>query len=1049
MKKFTFMLLTAFIAVAAMAAGPQKRDLMKEATSFIPQVQLGQKINAKQAPKELVGKIQTSTRARAQKKAATAADFAGDYTWDYKTSSETSTDLESLTTSAGSAHVTISASTETEGGITISGMFSEDFEATIVNDTYDYFQIAGGQLAGESQYGNYVIYGLYYYAGDETYSEGWYYGDIYGYLEEDGTIYIEPWLCRVLSGGQYDGYALTPYYVVGSMLTPAEPLTVITLPEGVEANDYVLTHDEGSAPVKVAVDGNDVYFQGMSYYCPEAWVKGTKEGNAVTFAAMQYMGEYGTYGSSYFFYNGETVFTYDPEADTYSAEGQVFGVLADRYYDGNYTNPVIAPVVEKAVMPADPEVTALTSTNYGYVVEFNVPLMDVNGDPLVASKLAYMIYTDTEGVIEPLTFTPATHSRLTEDMTEIPYGFTENYDFYSDYIYLNDLYSEDWNKIGIQSIYRGGGEENVTEIQWYTIKEYAIQNFTFDFNTMDVPTSATGVTDGDILEPITLTEKIVSLTISTKDGSSTENRFWNANGVPQLRVYSGTLTFSVPAGYGISEIKFNHNGKWGANTVNGVEIPNDSENNVATWTVAEGEDPASEVVVAIAANSQINSIDVTVETVPLKPVEAPEDLVTDTYLFQGFDTYFEEDVTTNVLVGFYGEKTVYIQGLSYYVPEAWVKGTLEGTTLTIPDTYLGIYTSWGTDYEITLNGATFEYDAEAGTFTTAELTSTDGEYLWDEFADVVLTKLNDVAATPADPEITGIVTTSVTYPKVTFYIPTVDVDGEPLITAKLTYQFFIEKNGEITPLVLETALYDALDEDMSEIPYEFTDNWDVYNSVLYLNQGEELASWDKIGLQSIYYGGDEVNKSNIAWTYVNTPVTVGEALYATYVAPFNVDFAGAEVEAFTATINEETGNATLNPVTSVPAGTAVVVKAAEAGTYKVAQAIEAELDAENELVAATEDVVADGTQYILSKVNDAVGFNKTTPGTTIAAGKGYMVITGAGVKAFYPFGDDATGISTIANEQLTIDNVIFNLAGQRIGKAQKGVNIVNGKKILK
>ena len=73
----------------------------------------------------------------------------------------------------------------------------------------------------------------------------------------------------------------------------------------------------------------------------------------------------------------------------------------------------------------------------------------------------------------------------------------------------------------------------------------------------------------------------------------------------------------------------------------------------------------------------------------------------------------------------------------------------------------------------------------------------------------------------------------------------------------------------------------------------------------------------------------------------------------------------------------------------------------------------------------------------------------TTPGTTIAAGKGYLVITSA-VKSFYPIGDDdATGISTIANEQLTTDSAIYNIAGQRLNKMQNGINIVNGKKVLK
>jgi hypothetical protein len=146
-------------------------------------------------------------------------------------------------------------------------------------------------------------------------------------------------------------------YWISPVFSAEEPEApeVVELPEGATVVEYVMNYTKsGSAESKfinVAVVDNDVYFQGMSAYIPEAWVKGTKEGNAVTFAAEQYMGEYGSYGSSYFFYNGETVFTYDADANTYSATGQVYGVLAGQYYDGNYTNPVLS--IQEAAEPID------------------------------------------------------------------------------------------------------------------------------------------------------------------------------------------------------------------------------------------------------------------------------------------------------------------------------------------------------------------------------------------------------------------------------------------------------------------------------------------------------------------------------------------------------------------------------------------------------------------------------------------------------------------------------------------------------------------------
>ena len=200
--------------------------------------------------------------------------------------------------------------------------------------------------------------------------------------------------------------------------------------------------------------------------------------------------------------------------------------------------------------------------------------------------------------------------------------------------------------------------------------------------------------------------------------------------------------------------------------------------------------------------------------------------------------------------------------------------------------------------------------------------------------------------------------------------------------------------------------------------------------------GEEVKAGDWIVLDNfrLYYLGQ------------NVLVTVSDALYATYVAPVDVDFTGAEVSAFAAQPNG--GYVHLEPVTTVPAGTAVVVKAEAAGTYPVTPTTDAALGTDNALVATTADVTADGTQYILAKLDEEVGFYKATPSTIIPSGKGYLIITGGDVKEFYPFGEDnGTGISDV--EIAETNAPIYNLAGQRLNKMQKGIYIVGNKKVLK
>ena len=476
-----------------------------------------------------------------------------------------------------------------------------------------------------------------------------------------------------------DAYSIYAYWDKPTFTKEKPVPELVVLPEGVEPKDYVyvMTYEEGSIPVNVAVDDGDVYFQGMCKYLPEAWVKGTKDGNTVTFAAMQYMGEHASYGSSYFFCNGETVFTYDADAN--------------------------------------PEITNLHETEYnGFVVDFNIPIVDVNNKSLMTSKLSYIIYADTEGTIAPLTFTHATHY-LTEDMTEIPYGFTDNYYFYSNSLYLKGLYSADWNDIGIQSIYRSGGEENATEIQWFHIKDYS--NTTFNFNKMDLAVLTNGTNEVDINEEITITEGDVTLAVSPKDGSSTENCFWSTSIGPQLRVYSGTLTFTANGEEPITKIVFNHNGNWGANTVEGEVIPNNTEANVAKWF---GE--AQTVVVNIAANSQINSINVIVGDIL---VELPFGVEAEDWALEGFYSDGENgnDVFRATQVVFNGTH-IYVKGLANWFEDSWLKGTIDAETgiATFPNGQLVGEDYYGKEYMVGFNGIEscniqYAYDADAKTLT--------------------------------------------------------------------------------------------------------------------------------------------------------------------------------------------------------------------------------------------------------------------------------------------------------------------------------------------
>ena len=188
------------------------------------------------------------------------------------------------------------------------------------------------------------------------------------------------------------------------------------------------------------------------------------------------------------------------------------------------------------------------------------------------------------------------------------------------------------------------------------------------------------------------------------------------------------------------------------------------------------------------------------------------------------------------------------------------------------------------------------------------------------------------------------------------------------------------------------------------------------------------------------------------------PITVGETGFATFCSTYALDF--SEVEDIRAYIvsgfNQETGTLVLTRVTEVPAGEGLYI-AGMPGNHEIPQTKTSMFYA-NLLKGVTEPTIispTDGnyTNYILSNGSYGVGFYTLSQTGTLDAGKAYLQLptaSVAGIKALkieFDENDDPTGIA-ITSTSPTEENTIYNLAGQRMNKAQKGVNIVNGKKVF-
>ena len=178
--------------------------------------------------------------------------------------------------------------------------------------------------------------------------------------------------------------------------------------------------------------------------------------------------------------------------------------------------------------------------------------------------------------------------------------------------------------------------------------------------------------------------------------------------------------------------------------------------------------------------------------------------------------------------------------------------------------------------------------------------------------------------------------------------------------------------------------------------------------------------------------------------------------YATMCLPFDVTLASAC--AYTLTLNGAKDGLTLSDAMSeVPAGTPVLLRHTD-GSIKATIASDASTSAPLTTTALTgvyANTTVDGaTDYFLGKAGDpaTIGFCHWA-GSTLNANRAYFEksnIPGE-VKAFYGFvfDDDETGIGGLAPTLFEGDGTaIYNLSGQRLNKMQKGINIVNGKKIL-
>ena len=181
-------------------------------------------------------------------------------------------------------------------------------------------------------------------------------------------------------------------------------------------------------------------------------------------------------------------------------------------------------------------------------------------------------------------------------------------------------------------------------------------------------------------------------------------------------------------------------------------------------------------------------------------------------------------------------------------------------------------------------------------------------------------------------------------------------------------------------------------------------------------------------------------------------VTVTSVGYATFSSGNHLDFTSAvKIKAYTAKISGSEVHFTR--IYQVPAGTGVLLWASGGATEDI-PVIASANPVDNDFKVAQYDMNKaelndEGQAYVLGNHKDyGIGFYQPAEGFVLPKGKCYLQIWEGDARIFNMPDMETNGISaTLVNSGATKSG-IYNLNGQRIGKLQKGLNIVGGKKVI-
>lgn len=319
------------------------------------------------------------------------------------------------------------------------------------------------------------------------------------WVPEDDTVmlghcvWVDPKDYGVDEEPQWDWQGAGDIYLYLSSV----PDKTVVSPEDLNYVDYNLIYNNIYQGIEVGFDNNDVYFKGLCTFDPslkDALVKGTLKDGKIILPTGQYFGISEEYLNTIFFMTGESSVNTDENGASFRKfnmnDELVFEYDADKHLmtstddycmsvtmaEPYYYDFVLDPVIREA----DPnlEVKELLqpvywdfypqNDEYGLPnqVVFIIPQVSAEFIPLDTNRIFYQVFVDGE-LFE---FLPDEYERLTEPMTNVPFGFNDDWDFYGEgalqYAYIAPF---DVESLSVRTLYTNNDGSTIYSPMLYYI----------------------------------------------------------------------------------------------------------------------------------------------------------------------------------------------------------------------------------------------------------------------------------------------------------------------------------------------------------------------------------------------------------------------------------------------------------------------------------------------------------------------------------------------------------------------------------------------------